>query len=364
MTNEVGKQAVGIRAADGIMNTLSTIGQGLSASASAVASLVAAGGPTLNVRMTSEKVTTVRSSPAEQAAAAAMAAAAKEENKRRRDTLRRARSDYEESKREFLACEELFAELERQDKEAKDQFNEVQLQLQHLGQEQILMENTKEILSRCINNHIEFQDHIMHIRRFFSQIHEHVATIDSTYLADFVESADKLAQLPSTSPEQEIYQRRQQKSTSTPKKLRESYVAAGEFALTYVEVSEKYIWPGAKEVNRLMLQGSGSHQNNDDGMDMTAKINVINRYARRAQSEVSKIATERREGVRNRLWDTKRPLDDLGEAIERQGDLGGDDDDDEEEEGGRDGEQTVGNGNVDAVAGGEEEEEDDEWDNV
>ncbi|KAL8708965.1 MAG: hypothetical protein Q9225_007523, partial [Loekoesia sp. 1 TL-2023] len=360
--NEVGGRAVGIRAADGIMNSLSTIAESLNTAASAVTSLVASGGPTLNLKMNLEKTATAQSTSSAQAAAAA--AATKAERKRRKDTLRRALEDYESSKRDFLECENLFVELQKQDQEAKDQFNAIQLQLQQLGQEQI------SIVWLAFLS-IPFSHHITHIRRFFAQIHEHVATIDCTYLTDFVESADKLAQLPSTSSEQEIYQRRQQyyleEIREDAEKLRESYVAAGEFASTYVEVSEKYIWPGVKEVNRLMLQGS-----RDNGMDVTAKVNAINRYARKAQSEVSKIATERREGVRNKLWDTKRPFEDLDEAIDRCGDLIEEDDEDEgegegEEEGTMNEERMMESDNVDAVGGvqeDEEDEEDDEWDNA
>lgn len=369
-----GGKAVGIRAADGIMNGLSTLGESITAVASALTSVVASGGPTLTLKMTSEETTTAQSASSAQAAATAAVAAAtaKAERKKKKDTLRQAREDYEGCKRDFLEREKVFVELEKQDQEAKDQFNDIQLQLQQLGQQQISIEETEVILSRCVNNLNEFQDHIIHIRRFFTQIHEHVTTIDSTYLADFVHSADKLAQLPSTSSEREDHQRTQryflEEISNDATKLRESYIAAGEFASTYIKVSEKYIWPGVQEVNRLMLQNS-----RDNGIDVRAKVKVINRYARNAQSEISKIATERREAVRNKLWDTKRPLEDLGEVIGQYGDLGEEDDDGEdgvavegEEPGTIDEEQTLEVDDVDAVSGGQEDEEDedDEWDNA
>ncbi|KAL9595180.1 MAG: hypothetical protein Q9219_006603 [cf. Caloplaca sp. 3 TL-2023] len=366
-----GGKAVGIRAADGIMNTLSATAEGLGKAMSAVTDVVAAGGPTLTLKLSSEKI------PASQSKSTqlAQAAAAKAATKHKKDTARQAREDFEKLRRDFLDCEKLYLELEKQDREAKDQFNDIQLQLQRLGQEQISVEKTEEILSRCIGNLIEFQDHISHIQRFFAQVHEHISVIDTTYLTDFVESADKLAQLPSSSSEQEAYQRKQQyyleEIRDDAEKLRKSYIAAGELASTYVHVSEKYIFPGVTEVNRLMIKGS---QNNK--MDVNDKVKVINGYARKAMSEVSKIAAERRENVRDMLWDTKRPLEDLGEAIEQCGDIGEEDEDEDEDEGQGEGgeegeeeengdeEQTAEDEDEDAVAGDQEEEEEDEWDDM
>lgn len=142
--DEAGGKAVGIRAGDGIMNSLSTAAKGVKEAVLAVNNLITSGGPTLNVKMTSEKKvaahpsdsSNAQSTPSDQKVAAAVAAR-EVDKKMKKDTRRRAHEAFESSKKEYLECEKSFFELEKQDKEAKDQFNEIQLQLQRLGQKQL-----------------------------------------------------------------------------------------------------------------------------------------------------------------------------------------------------------------------------------
>ncbi|KAL9632902.1 MAG: hypothetical protein Q9164_005020 [Protoblastenia rupestris] len=404
------------------MNGLSTTAEGVNAALSAVADLVAAGGPTLNLKMTSEK-TAPAPSPAPSLAqstspnqpAAASAKERKKNKKNKKDTLYHARENYKSSQRAFLESQKLYLELERKDKIANDEFNEIQLQLQRLCREDVSIEQTMNILSRCIQNLTKFQGHILHLRRFFAHIHEHISTIGSTYVVDFLDSADKLAQLPSTSLEQEKYERRQayylevriftyyrailvlfrrlhgigainettQTSSKYPclrcvlkeirhdaHKVRSSYIVAGEFAATYLQISEKHILPGVAQVNRLMVQIT-----QDNRMNVADKVKKINGYARKAQSEVSQLATERRERVREKLWDVDRRVKDVGKVIDQYSEIGEGDDlpgIGDGEEGAIGDEQTVGDDDMEAAMDGideeeeeeEEDEEDEEWDDL
>ena len=128
------------------MNGLSTTAEGVNAALSAVTNLVAAGGPTLNLKMTSEKTAPAPSqapslaqstSPKQPAAASAKGKKKKNNNNKKKDTLYHARENYKNSQRAFLESQRLYLELERKDKIANDEFNEIQLQLQRLCREDV-----------------------------------------------------------------------------------------------------------------------------------------------------------------------------------------------------------------------------------
>lgn len=118
------------------MNGLSAAARGVGVALSATTDLVAAGGPTLNLKMTSVKTAPARS-PAQSTSPNQPAAVSAKKKKNKKDTLREARETYESSKRTFLESQKLYLELERRDKIAKDQFNEIQLQLQQLCREDV-----------------------------------------------------------------------------------------------------------------------------------------------------------------------------------------------------------------------------------
>ena len=119
-----GGKAVGIRAADAVMNGLSTAADGFGTAFGAIMKLVAAGGPTLNLKMTSEKV-------------GPNFPPAPGETTNKKDTLRDAHQNHENSLKAFLESQEYYHELEKKDKMAKDQFNGMQLRLQRLCREDV-----------------------------------------------------------------------------------------------------------------------------------------------------------------------------------------------------------------------------------
>lgn len=107
----------------------------------------------------------------------------------------------------------------------------------------------------------------------------------------------------------------------------------------------------------------------DDGMSVADKVKTINRYARKAQSEVSQLATERRKKVREELLDVGRQIEEVGDLIDQYGDVEEGNDvigvEDGEEDTIAD-EQTVGDDMEDEQQEEDDEqaEEPDEWDDL
>lgn len=106
-----------------------------------------------------------------------------------------------------------------------------------------------------------------------------------------------------------------------------NYQVAGHIAGTYVIVSRKHIMPGVKELNRLALEGSSE--------TMQTNIDQIATFAKKAQSQISKLADEvshtsilirpcnktltlhqRRETIQTQLIDTKRQIIEEQESLE------------------------------------------------
>ncbi|KAL8693622.1 MAG: hypothetical protein Q9218_001580 [Villophora microphyllina] len=212
------------------MNGIGYAAQGAAAAFMAATKLAAAGGPTINLKMTSgppQPVATPR--------------------KKGRNAIKIARENYESSKKAFLESQQHYRELEAKDRKEKDKFNEIQLELQKLSQEDISIE-------------------IRH---------------------------DAFA-------------------------LRASYAVAGELSGTYVQISKKHILPGVTQVNRLMLTIS----RDNSGATLADKVKQINMYARKAQSEISAVATERRERIKNQLVDVGRNITEAGEKLEEYANAG------------------------------------------
>jgi uncharacterized phage infection (PIP) family protein YhgE len=126
--------------------------------------------------------------------------------------------------------------------------------------------------------------------------------------------------------------------------VRGSYTAIGELADAYVQISERHILPGVTQVNRLM---STSLQQASSQVSIADKIKQINTYARKAQSDASRIADQRRKKIQNQLYDKERIIDEAGAILEGYEAEEGDHEEDEEEDGNK---------------GQEEQEEGDEWD--
>ena len=73
--------------------------------------------------------------------------------------------------------------------------------------------------------------------------------------------------------------------------------------------------PGVTQVNKLMTQSASSH-------DRKQKVKLINGYARRAQSQVSKVAEERRRRVREQVSDQGREVSEVEGSIDLDGEVG------------------------------------------
>ena len=112
----IGSRALAVRAGDAIINSIGTVAEGASQAFVAVAGLVAAGGPSVNLRVTS----TPASKPAQQ------------QKRKARDTIQKLREKWESSKEAYLESQKQFHQLEEEDRQAKDKFNDIQLELQRL----------------------------------------------------------------------------------------------------------------------------------------------------------------------------------------------------------------------------------------
>ena len=110
-------------------------------------------------------------------------------------------------------------------------------------------------------------------------------------------------------------------------KLRGSYTTVGGLAIAYIQISEKHIFPGVLQVNRLM---SSSSLQASSQFSIADKIEQINSYARKAQSEASRIADQRRKAIQDQLYDKKRIIDEAGAILENYELEGADNEEDEE----------------------------------
>ena len=68
-------------------------------------------------------------------------------------------------------------------------------------------EKVKAILTQCIDNLTNFQEHVTLLRRFFNDIHNRISVIDQTHVANFLDSADRLANI-NTSDQEALEERR------------------------------------------------------------------------------------------------------------------------------------------------------------
>ena len=109
-----------IRASDALMNGIGSAARGAAAAFMATTKFVAAGGPTINVKMTTN-------SPEPTARF----------EKKKLNTYKEARESYESSKQAFLESQQHYRELEQKDRKEKDKFNEIQLELQKLAREDV-----------------------------------------------------------------------------------------------------------------------------------------------------------------------------------------------------------------------------------
>ncbi|KAI4137753.1 MAG: hypothetical protein L6R39_007118 [Caloplaca ligustica] len=316
------KQAVAIRASDAVMNGISYAAQGAAAAFVAVTQIAAAGGPSINVRMTTNQPKTAPPQPAAR--------------KEKRNTYKKARANYESSQRAFLESQRRYRELEQRDRKEKDRFNEVQLELQKLAREDVSIEKVKRVLTQCIDNLTHFQGNVTLLRQFFNDIHNRISVIDQTHVADFLDSADRLATIEASDQKDVEEERRTyylKEIQHDAFSLQASYAIVSELSSTYVLISKKHVLPGVREVNRLML-----HTSQDQSIPtVEEKVKQINAFARRAQSEISSVATARRERIKRQLVDVERMITDAGETL--------------------DGYAEAGYGSEDEIAG-------DEWDDI
>lgn len=65
----------------------------------------------------------------------------------------------------------------------------------------------------------------------------------------------------------------------------------------------------------------------NSGTSLAEKVKQINTYARKAQSEISAVATERRERIKDQLVDVGRNITEAGEKLDEYADAGYGDDD-------------------------------------
>lgn len=65
----------------------------------------------------------------------------------------------------------------------------------------------------------------------------------------------------------------------------------------------------------------------NSGTTVAEKVKQINAYARKAQSEISAVATERRERIKDQLVDVGRNITDAGEKLDEYADAGYGDED-------------------------------------
>lgn len=92
---------------------------------------------------------------------------------------------------------------------------------------------------------------------------------------------------------------------------------------------------------------STSFQQASSQVSIADKIKQINTYARKAQSDVSRIADQRRRKIQNQLYDKDRIIVEVGAILESYEAKKGDHEENEEEDGNK---------------GQEKQEEGDEWD--
>ena len=112
-------------------------------------------------------------------------------------------------------------------------------------------------------------------------------------------------------------------------KLRRNYSVAGELSATYVQISKKHIMPGVTQVNRLMVAGSSDIS----GVTVEDKVKQIITYARKPQSEISTIATQHRERVRDQLYDVERQISEAGDDLDAYAEYDGGEEEGEEDGG-------------------------------
>lgn len=349
------------------MNGISYAAQGAAAAFMAVTQIAAAGGPSINVRMTTNQPKTAPPQPAAK--------------KKKRNTYKKARENYESSQRAFLESQRRYRELEQSDRKEKDRFNEVQLELQKLAREDVSIvshsichptmkltncckkEKVKRVLTQCIDNLTNFQENVTLLRRFFNDIHNRISVIDQTHVANFLDSADRLATIEASDQKDVEEERRtyylkvstrrisfeilpsapsntshadnnfSQEIQHDAFSLQASYAIVSELSSTYVLISKKHVLSGVREVNRLML-----HTSQDQSISTVEdKVKQINAFARRAQSEISSVATARRERIKHQLVDVEKIITDAGETLD---------------------------GYAEAGYGGEDEIDVDEWDDI
>lgn len=224
-------------------------------------------------------------------------------------------------------------------------------------------EKVKRVLTQCIDNLTHFQGNVTLLRQFFNDIHNRISVIDQTHVADFLDSADRLATIEASDQKDVEEERRtyylkvstrrisfeilpsapsnashadnnfSQEIQHDAFSLQASYAIVSELSSTYVLISKKHVLPGVREVNRLML-----HTSQDQSIPtVEEKVKQINAFARRAQSEISSVATARRERIKRQLVDVERMITDAGETL--------------------DGYAEAGYGSEDEIAG-------DEWDDI
>ncbi|KAL9027830.1 MAG: hypothetical protein Q9196_003704 [Gyalolechia fulgens] len=301
------KQAVAIRASDAVMNGISSAAQGTAIAFMAAAQIAAAGGPSINIRLTTNQLKTAPPRPAAR--------------KKKRNTYKKARENYESSQRAFLESQQRYRELEQKDRKEKDRFNEIHLELQKLTREDVSIEKVKSVLTKCIDNLTEFQENVTLLRRFFNDIHNRISVIDQTHVANFLDSADRLATI-EASDQKDIEEERRtyylKEIQHDAFSLQASYAIVSELSSTYVLISKNHVLPGVREVNRLML-----HTSQDQIIStVEGKVKQINAFARRAQSEISSVATARRERIKHQLVDVERIITDAGETLDGYAEAG------------------------------------------
>lgn len=117
--NRKGVPAVMVHVGDAFVNSLGSVAEGVATVVSAVTKLVAEGGPSINIRTTTNSLP----NPMNQ------------QKRKARNTMKIARENWEASKKAFLESQKRCQELEENDKIANDKFNAIELQLLRLTRE-------------------------------------------------------------------------------------------------------------------------------------------------------------------------------------------------------------------------------------
>lgn len=205
--------------------------------------------------------------------------------------LQVARDNYNSSQNALLEAQKRFSERTERERKAKAQFNSIQAELEKLGSETVTMKEVKSILSKCMNNLQQFQEHLSSLVTFFTQIHTFVEQTYELRAQDFIASATTSRQLIDDTPESERAaqkQRRMEDLLVDSLKLRGYYSVLREIAGTYVEVSRKHIIPGVNQVDRLSLT-------DEEGAEVSkariqAKTKQIADFAEDAQKKINELA--------------------------------------------------------------------------